>query len=77
MHSNKIGQNCMNADGHQAGEQLEQRSRSVESLEGRHMLRHQSPARISADATAFVRNSPRLKVSKVMCVTGINALCKQ
>lgn len=51
----------------QAGETLEQRSRSFESVQSRHMLRHQSPARMSADALPVVRSSPRLKVSKVRC----------
>ena len=53
------------SDAQHAAEVLETRSKSFESVQSRQMLRHQSPARMSADAVPFVRNKPRLKVSKV------------
>lgn len=69
--SSPANQSCMTADAQQADQQLEQRSRSVESVESRQM-RHHSPARMSADAAPLVRNSPRLKVSKVL--SGLSVL---
>ena len=57
-------------------QQLEQRSRSMESVQSRQMLRNQSPARMSADTVPVVRSSPRLKVSKVIPLTATHMKAK-
>lgn len=65
MHVHKLITSLCASDAQHSAEVLEARSKSFESVQSRQMLRHHSPARMSADALPFVRNSPRLKVSKV------------